>query len=104
MKKSEKDSSTTRRLQDLQIKRVKTALFFSGAVTLALIIMGFCYIQDSTYSGLTNPFLIWQEVSRDVRFPTDNFFELPKVSYIISMGHKAPKVVDATVYFYVVIV
>ncbi len=104
MKKAGKDSSTTRRLQDLQIKRVKTALFFSGAVTLALIIMGFCYIQDSIYSGLTNPFLIWQEVSRDVRFPTDNFFEFPKVSYVISMGHKAPKVVDATAYFYVVIV
>ena len=103
-KKAEKANSTTSRLQDLQIKRVRTALFFSGAVTLVLLILGFCYIQDSAYSGLTNPFLIWQEVSRSVRFPTDNFFEFPNVSYIISMSHKAPKVVNATSYFYVTIV
>lgn len=103
-KKAEKASSTTSRLQTLQIKRVKIALFFSGAVTLVLLILGFCYIQDSAYSGLTNPFLVWQEVSRSVRFPTDNFFEFPNVSYVISMSQKAPKVVNATSYFYVTIV
>ena len=102
-KKAEKANSTTSRLQALQIKRVRTALFFSGAVTLALIVMGFCYIQDSAYSGLTNPFLIWREVSRDVRFPTNNFFEFPNISYIISMSHKASRVVDATAYFYVAV-
>ena len=39
-----------------------------------------------------------------MRFPTNNFFEFPNVSYIISMGDKAPRVVNATSYFYVTIV
>ncbi|MBP8639577.1 MAG: HAMP domain-containing histidine kinase [Oscillospiraceae bacterium] len=103
-KKAEKANSTTSRLQTLQIKRVRTAMFFSGAATLILLVLGFCYIQDSAYSGLSNPFIIWREVSRDVRFPTNNFFEFPNVSYIISMGDKAPRVVNATAYFYVTIV
>jgi len=102
-KKQAKDVSTTARLQQLQIRRVKTALFFSGFMTLILLVVGYCYIQDSAYSGLTNPFRIWEEVSRSVRFPTESFFELPYVSYIMQMSGKASKVVDATVYFYVML-
>lgn len=102
-KKPTKDGSTTARLQQLQIRRVKTALFFSGLVTLILLAVSFCYIQDSAYSGLTNPFRIWNEVSRSVRFPTENFFKLPYVHYIMSMSGKTPKLIDATAYFYVML-
>lgn len=103
-KKTAKDGSTTARLQQLQIRRVKTALFFSGAVTLALLILGFCYIHDSAYSGIYDPFLLWGEVTRRIDFSASGIFFLPDVRYIMDSAAKLPRAVDATVYFYVTIV
>ncbi len=102
-RRTERAGSTTARLQALQNRRVKTALFFSGLAVLCLVILGFCYIQDSAYSGLTNPFRIWKEVSRSVLFPTDSFFRLPSVSYYMQMDGRLTRVVDATAYFYVLL-
>ena len=103
-KKAEKANSTTSKLQDLQIKRIRTALFFSGAVTLVLLVLGFCYIRDSEYTGFYDPFILWGEVSRRVHFETSKIFVLPTVQYVISSFGKAPKTFDVTAYFYVTVV
>ncbi len=103
-KKPAKDGSTTSRLQYLQIRKIRTALFFSGAATLAVLILGFCYIHDSEYAGFYDPFFIWGEVNRRVFFEPSSVLGLPTVKYIISSVGKAPETIDATVYFYVTIV
>ena len=102
-KKSEK-SSTTARLQDLQVRGIKTALFFSGLFVLILLVAGFCYIHDSEYLGLHDPFLVWSGLERDIHFTKSNILIFPDVSYVISTLGKAPQVIDATAYFYVTIV
>lgn len=103
-KKAEKANSTTSRLQDLMIKRIWTALFFSGAVTLTLLVLGFCYINDSGYTGFYDPFFLWGEVTRRIDFSNSGIFFLPTVKYIINTVGEVPKTIDATVYFYVTIV
>jgi signal transduction histidine kinase len=102
-KKSDK-SSTTARLQDLQIRRIKTALFFSGLFALMLLIAGFCYVHDSEYLGLHDPFFIWSGLDRKIQFTKSNILIFPNVRYIISTLGKAPLVIEATAYFYVTIV
>ena len=104
MKKSEKVISTTKRLQELQIKRVRSAIFFSGLFTLIILICGFCYIKDSEYLGTTNLFVIWEDVTRKIGFSSDGFFDFPTVKYIINTAGKATKTIDATSYFYVTII
>ena len=104
MKKATKESSTTKRLQNLQIRRVKSALFISGLVAVALIIMGFCYIHDSEYTGIYNPFVLWGDISRRAEFSPSNIIIFPSVSYIIYADGKLPEIIDATVFFYVTIV
>ncbi len=103
-KKPAKDISTTARLQTLQIKRVKSALFFSGFFALVLLVFGFCYIQDSAYTGIYDPFHLWGEVTRRLDFSSSGIFFLPKLRYIMDSASKLPRAVDATVYFYVTIV
>ncbi|MFB0919998.1 MAG: HAMP domain-containing sensor histidine kinase [Oscillospiraceae bacterium] len=103
-KKSDKALSTTARLQDLQIRRVKTALFFSGLFTLILLIAGFCYIHDSEYLGLHDPITVWNALGRNIHFTKSGIFIFPNVSYVISAVGRAPQVIDATAYFYVTIV
>ncbi len=103
-KKTDKVLSTTARLQDLQVRRVKTALFFSGLFTLILIIAGFCYVHDSEYLGLRDPITVWNSLSRNMHFTKSSIFIFPNVRYIISAVDKAPQVIDATAYFYVTIV
>jgi len=102
-KKAEKANSTTSRLQDLQIKRIRTALFFSGAVTLTLLVLGFCYLHDSEYTGFYDPFFLWGAVDRQVFFDASSVLWLPTVRYIISFAENAPKTIDATAYFYVTV-
>lgn len=98
VKKTSKDGSTTARLQQLQINRVRTALFFSGAVTLILLILGFCYINDSEFAGVYNPFSLWGEVSRQIHF--EGF----TLKYVMHTAGKLPKTTDATSYLYVTVV
>ncbi|PKM74129.1 MAG: two-component sensor histidine kinase [Firmicutes bacterium HGW-Firmicutes-16] len=103
-KKPDKVSSTTTRLQDLQIRRIKTALFFSGLFTLILLVAGFCYINDSAYAGTYNPFTLWGDVTRHIQFETSKIFFLPSVKYVIHIVSKVPETIDATAYFYLAIV
>ncbi|MEA4894459.1 MAG: HAMP domain-containing sensor histidine kinase [Oscillospiraceae bacterium] len=102
-KKGNKVSSTTARLQSLQIRRVKTALFFSGLATLALLVFGFCYIHDSEYAGIYSPFVLWGDVTRHVYFENSKIFLFPSVNYVMHVVSKAPETVNATAYFYVTI-
>jgi len=104
VKKSAKYASTTARLHALQIRRVKAALFFSGVFTLVLLVFGFCYIQDSAYMGIYDPFLLWGEVTRRLDFSHSGVLFLPKLRYIMDSATKLPRAVDATVYFYVTVV
>ncbi len=104
VKKSAKYASTTARLHALQIRRVKAALFFSGVFTLVLLVFGFCYIQDSAYTGIYDPFLLWGEVTRRLDFSPSGVLFLPKLRYIMDSATKLPRAVDATVYFYVTVV
>ena len=104
MKEATKSSSTTKRLQDLQIRRVKTALFFSGFFALALIVMGFCYVHDSEYSGIYNPFVLWGDISRRLEFTASKIFIFPNLNYIIFADGEVPEIISATSCFYVTIV
>jgi len=104
MSKAVKDNSTTSRLQLLQTRRIKTALFFSGLFALMLIMFGFCYIQDSAYTGITNPFDLWGTVIRRIDFGASKTTIFPTVSYYICQTGFDPQTVDATPYFYVTVV
>ncbi|MEG1166237.1 MAG: hypothetical protein RSD68_07475, partial [Oscillospiraceae bacterium] len=84
MSKTAQTSSTTKRLRNLQQKRIRTALFFSGAVAIILLVLGFCYVNDSAYSGEYNPFSLWSTVSRKLGFVWEENIPLPRVDYIIS--------------------
>ncbi len=104
MKEGTKSNSTTKRLQDLQIRRVKTALFFSGLFAVALIVLGFCYINDSEYSGIYNPFVLWGDISRRMEFAASKIIIFPNVNYIIFADGEVPEIINATACFYVTIV
>ncbi|MEG0940868.1 MAG: HAMP domain-containing sensor histidine kinase [Oscillospiraceae bacterium] len=100
MSKTAQTSSTTKRLRNLQQKRIRTALFFSGAVAIILLVLGFCYVNDSAYSGEYNPFSLWSTVSRKLGFEWGENIPLPRVDYIISTEGKIPATIDVTVSFY----
>lgn len=104
MKEAAKPNSTTKRLQDLQIRRVKTALFFSGLFTVAILVMGFCYVNDSQYSGIYNPFVLWGDVTRRVEFAASKILIFPNVNYVIYTDGEVPEIINATACFYVTIV
>ncbi|MDR1131032.1 MAG: HAMP domain-containing histidine kinase [Oscillospiraceae bacterium] len=95
--------STAARLRQLQMKRIRAALFFSGLITLAAVILGYCYIQESAYSGLTNPFRIWTAVSRGFSLASERFLDPPSVNYMMEMAGRPARTIDATAYFYVLI-
>ncbi len=103
-RKADKAASTTARLQELQIRRVKSAQFFSGLFVLVLIVLGFCYINDSAYLGVHDPFTVWGELERKVHFIKSNILIFPDVEYVVHAAGKAPRVIDATAYFYITIV
>ena len=103
-RKADKAASTTARLQELQIKRVKTALFFSGLFVLVILVWGFCYIHDSEYAGIYDPFMLWGELTRKVHFLRSNILIFPNVIYVMHSVDKAPQTVDATAFFYVTLV
>jgi signal transduction histidine kinase len=104
MKEATKSSSTTVRLQNLQIRRVKTALFFSGLFAVVIIVMGFCYVNDSAYSEIYNPFVLWGAISRRLEFTASKIFIFPNLNYIIFTDGEVPEIIDATACFYVTIV
>lgn len=103
-KKTAKENSTTARLQGLQNRRIKTALFFSGLITLVLLVWGFCYINDSAYLGHYDPVAVWGELTRKVRFLRSDIIIFPNVIYVMHSVSKEPMTVDATVFFYITII
>ena len=103
-KKADRAASTTVRLQQLQIGRVKAALFFSGLIVLVLVLWGFCYVNDSAYLGQYDPFLLWGEMDRKIHFIKSNILIFPNVEYVVSAFGRAPRVIDATPYFYITLV
>ena len=101
MKKADKANSTTKRLQLLQIKRVKTAIFFSTIIAIALLLVGYCYIQESSFTGIYNPFVLWNEVTRNVEFTASKTIWLPSIKYTIKTAEETPEIINATAFFYV---
>lgn len=93
--------STSDRLSRQQVKAIKNALFFSGLFALALIIYGFCYINDSAYLGDRNIFTFWTEASRSLSFENGiHWYNLQTVTYTVEAAGKAPLSIDATGPFY----
>ena len=104
MKKEKKAAnSTTLRLRDGQVRAVKRAVFFSGLVTLALIIYGFCYVTDSAFLGDTNPFTFWREAHRSLAVEKTVWYQLPKIWYSVSAEGLAAEYTDITRPFYFLI-
>lgn len=99
MKKTGKASSTTLRLRDLQIRRIKSAMFFSGLFVLLIVLYGFCYLNESAYLNDSNIFTFWREADRGVRFEMGGGI-LPMVKYTMTTSGKAPETIDATSFFY----
>lgn len=100
MKKTAQASSTTLRLRELQVRRVKTALFFSGLFAFLLVIYGFCFLNESAYSGSANIFTFWNEVERHVSLQKADTGILPLIKYTMEIPGRAPKTIDATMFVY----
>lgn len=103
MRRTEKTNSTKTRLLSLQESRARGALFFSGLFALMLIAAGFCYVNDSLYTRIYNPFILWGAVTRDLQFTPTRTLWLPTVRYVVETEGRFPRLIDATVYFYTAI-
>ncbi len=103
MKKAEKTNSTINRLEKLQQNRIRTALFFSGLISAFLVLLCFCYIQDSKFTGITNPFELINGVSRKFSFYNSGLGILPGLRYCVSTAENIVRIVDATTAFYVTV-
>ena len=100
MKKNNQASSTTLRLRDLQVRRVKTALFFSGLFVFLLVMYGFFYLNESAYTGNANLFTFWGEAERRLSFQKSDTGILPLIKYTMETSGKAPKTIDITLFVY----
>ncbi|MEG1558143.1 MAG: HAMP domain-containing sensor histidine kinase [Oscillospiraceae bacterium] len=104
MKKTDKVNSTAARIKILQSRRMNRVLVFVNISLLLLALIGWCYVNDSAYAKETNPFVLMGEVSRGVNLvvPSGNADFL--IEYTMSMQGMLPKTVDATPFFYILIV
>lgn len=96
MKKADKKTSTILRLQQLQRKKISTAVFFSGLFVLVLLVFGFCYVNDSSFTGNYNPFTVWGDVSRQLYFVPSKISWLPTLTYAITNAQGVVREIDAT--------
>ena len=101
MKKTDSDSSTVDRLERQQVKRIRRALFFSWLFAVLLLIICFCYINDSSFTGEVNPLRLLSGVTRKLEFYGQGLWMLPGLRYIITTGDNIVRIVDATLVFYV---
>ncbi len=104
MKKKRSASSTTKKLQRLTKNRVETAQFFTGFFALLLVILGFCYINDSEFTGIKNPFLLFKTIERSFSLALPEKGIIPIVRYTIMNQKGLTKVIDITRLFYTVLV
>lgn len=102
-KKAKKDRAAIINLRDAQTRKAKTALFFSGLFALLLAVYGFCYIVDSGYLGTANPFTFWKAGDRGISFKLADMGILPQVYYTVKAEGLVPKTLDATAFFYFLI-
>lgn len=103
MRNDRRPSSTTSRLKRLQLSRISTALFLSWLFAAAIVICGFLYVSDSGYIESADPFVLIHEVSHEVDFLTSGRLIFPRVTLTMSADGQAPKTIDATAFFYLLI-
>lgn len=96
-------NSTALRIQRQQTIRIRWVLFFVNFLLALVIISGWCYINESTYSGIVEPARLWSTVSRSLS--VERVFEkgAPMFFYTMSMNGAEPVEVNATMYVYVFI-
>lgn len=99
-KNNNRTSSTTKRLQRLQKHRAKTVQFFTGLIALLLVTVGFCYVQESSFTGILNPIVLCTEVNRSVFFVMPDTGIFPDVFYRIEQMAGISKVIEITPAFY----
>ena len=87
--KTGQPTSTTKRLQQVQEFRIRSAVFFSCLFALFLVAAGFCYIIDSRVSGITNVVTIWTDVQRSLHVQLPDKWALPIIEYTVKTlnGH-----------------
>lgn len=87
--RNEQTTSTTKRLQQVQEFRIRSAIFFSCLFVLFLVAAGFCYITDSRVSGITNVITIWTDVERSLQVQLPEKWALPIIEYTVKTmdGH-----------------
>lgn len=102
-KNSNQSGSTTKRLQALQKNRVKAVQFFTGLIALLLVAAGFCYVQESSFTGILNPIKLCSEVSRSVFFVMPDTGIFPELFYRIEPVQGLSKVIEISIPFYTAI-
>lgn len=104
MKKTEQTTSTTKRLQETQEFRIRSAVFFSGLFILFLVAAGFCYLTDSSVAGITNPIDLWTQVTRSIHAELPDRWALPVIKYTAATLSGRSETFDISLQVYTVLV
>ncbi len=96
--RTKKEGSTAQRIQAMQARRVGVLLFFVNATVILLALAGWCYVQDSAYLGVYDPFALAGQVTRGLKLVGGAVF------YTLRAGGSAPLAVNATPFLCVLLV